>query len=47
MTAVVVRLDKALGVIGVNVEGVEVGADALNWRKVLLFPELIMCQSLL
>lgn len=35
MTAVVVRLDEALGVIGVNVEGIEVSADAFDWRKVL------------
>lgn len=35
MTAVVICLDEALGVIGVDVESVEVGADALDWGEVL------------
>ena len=34
--AVVVRLDHTLGVVGVDVEGVEMGADALYGRKVLV-----------
>lgn len=35
MTAVVVCLDEALGVVGVDVESVEVGTDALDWGEVL------------
>jgi hypothetical protein len=35
VAAVVVCLDEALGVVGVDVEGVEVGADALDWGEVL------------
>lgn len=35
VTAVVVRLDEALRVIGVDVEGVQVRADALDWGEVL------------
>lgn len=35
MTAVVICFDEALGVVGVDVESVEVGADALDWGEVL------------
>lgn len=39
MTAVVVRLDEALGVICVDMEGIEVGTNALDWCKVLQWHE--------
>lgn len=35
MGAVVVRLDEALRVVGVDVESVEMGAQALDWGEVL------------
>ena len=37
VSAVVIRLDEALGLVGVRVKGVEVGADILDGCKVLAF----------
>jgi hypothetical protein len=35
VTAVVICLNETLGVIGIDVEGVQVRADALDWSEVL------------
>ena len=40
MCAVVVGFDAALGIRGVDVEGIEVGTDLLEWCKVLVIATL-------
>ena len=40
MRAVVVGFNAALGVGGVDVEGIEVGTDLLEWCKVLVMANL-------
>lgn len=37
MRAVMIRLDAATRFVGVDVEGVQVGADCRNWGEVLYF----------
>ena len=40
MRAVVVGFDAAFGIGGVDVEGIEVGTDLLEWCKVLVIATL-------
>ena len=40
MRAVVVGFDAALGIGGVDVEGIEVGTDLFEWCKVLVMTTL-------